>query len=447
MDCFIGLDIGTSAVKGALISEKGETLAVHSEEFNYYFENDAKLMCPDEFVDTCRKVINTLADNTQGHRIRSICPCCASGNLILLDEKNSPITPIIGWQTKISDELSEFYTDKEAAEIYPACGWPAIPSFPIAYIPAIKKHAPHIFERAKMFCMSAEYLNFVFTNNWGISHSMGTPFYLLDQANGTYNKKLLEKLSISEAKLPAIYDKGTVLGTVLPSAGLAVPPDTKIVLGSFDHPSGATGSGVYDYGEMLLSCGTSWVEFFPVESREKAINTKFLVDRYMLDGAPYCVMTSLESVSIKIDNLREHYLGKISHKEFDDLALQAQKGCNGLEFDFTDSDFTKANGFEKCDIARAIIESAAKLLKRNLEKVKEKNLFADKITMIGGITNSELCVKIIAETLEQNINVVNGVSAGAVGAAMLAAIGVGTFKNERDAYANMHFDVKEIVCK
>ena len=77
------------------------------------------------------------------------------------------------------------------------------------------------------------------------------------------------------------------------------------------------GSGVFEEGEMLLSCGTSWVEFFPVKSRKFAISTKGLVDRFMLDGSPYCVMKSITSISEKIDALRLHYLGEISHKEYD----------------------------------------------------------------------------------------------------------------------------------
>ena len=448
MNSYIGLDIGTSAVKGALICEDGRVLAVCSEEFEYYNKLEGKLMQPQYFVDACRKVINHLAQSSGDSCVRTICPCCASGNLILLDENNQPLTPIIGWQSKVdTEDFKRYYTKEELDEIYSLCGWGAGASFPIAYLPWLKENKKELFEKTQMFCMSAEYLNFVFTGKWGISHSMGTPFYLMNQEKGCYNAKLLKKLGIDEKKLPPIYDKGTVLGTVLPNSGLNVPSHTKVVLGSFDHPSGATGAGVYNCGEMLLSCGTSWVEFFPVETREKAMNAGFLTDRYMLDGAPYCVMTSLESVSIKIDRIREHYFGKISHREFDEYAALAKKGCNGLEFDFTESDFLKGEGFEKCDIARAITEAAAKLLKKNLDEVKKKGLLADKITMIGGISNSDTCVKIIAQILEQDIHVVNGVSAGAVGAAMLAAIGAGTFKNERDAYSNMHFEVKTIKYK
>ena len=186
---------------------------------------------------------------------------------------------------------------------------------------------------------------------------------------------------------------------------------------------------------MLLSCGTSWVEFFPVASRDFAISTGGLVDRFMLDGAPYCVMKSITSVSEKIDALRLHYLGEISHREYDDLAVAAPFGSNGLRFRFTDEDFTVGASHSKSDIARAIIEGAAFILRENLSAVEGRGLRANRITMIGGISNSPVCVDIVSQILERPVRRANGQVAGAVGSAMLAGIGLGIYRNERDAFS------------
>jgi len=59
--------------------------------------------------------------------------------------------------------------------------------------------------------------------------------------------------------------------------------------------------------------------------------------------------------------------------------------------------------------------------------------------MVGGITNSEVCVKIISETMGKPIDVINGEFAGAVGASMLAAIGVSVFSDEVEAFRKMFF--------
>jgi len=438
MDYLIGLDIGTTAIKGIIMSTEGKVLKTVTGGYNYYIDGTAKLLNPAEFLDTCLAVVKKLTKEiNKDDKVLSICSCCASGNLILIDDKNRPITPIIGWQTTISEEdKNAFYTKEEQDAFYETVGWPISTMFPANYLAAIKLHRPDLIDNAGKIVMSAEYLNFALTGKWGISHSMGTPFFLMNQEKGIYNKPLLEKLGIAEEKLPPIFDKGTILGTVTPEIAqkLGLSVDTKIVLGSFDHPSGAMGSGVFEEGEMLLSCGTSWVEFFPVSSREFAISTKGLVDRFMLNGAPYCVIKSITSVSEKIDALRLHYLGEISHKEYDDLAKESKLGCNGLKFNFTDEDYTIGDKFSKSDIARAIIEGAALILKANLEELEKCGLRAEKVTMIGGISNSKICVDIVSEILEKPIKVTNGQAAGAIGAALLGGVGIGIYENEKKAY-------------
>lgn len=439
MNCLIGLDIGTTAIKGIIMTVEGKILKSFAGGYNYFNEETAKLLKPDEFLNTCFSVIKNLTEDLgEDDKVLSVCSCCASGNLILIDGENNPITPIIGWQTEVSEEdMNAFFTKEEQESFYKTVGWPFLCMFPASYLAAMKMHKPELIEKSSMVTMSAEYLNFALTGKWGISHSMGTPFYIMDQEKGTYNEWLIEKLGVSNENLPPIFDKGTVLGVVKPeiAENLGLSKDTKIVLGSFDHPSGAMGSGVFNEGEMLLSCGTSWVEFFPVPSREFAISTKGLVDRYMLNGAPYCVMKSITSISEKIDALRLHYLGVITHKEYDDLAINASLGCNGLKFNFTDDDFEIAKGYSKSEIARAIIEGAALILKNNLEELEKSGLKAEKITMIGGISNSKICVDIVSEVLERPIKIANGQAAGAVGAALLGGIGVGVYKNEIDAFS------------
>ena len=271
---------------------------------------------------------------------------------------------------------------------------------------------------------------------------MGTPFYLIDQEKKEYNKTLLQKLGISEDKLPSIHSKGYVLGNIKEEIAekLNLGKDTKVVLGTFDHPSGAVGAGVFERGDMLLSCGTSWVELFPVLNREEAIRTGSLTDRFLLSGIPYCIMRSLESVSEKIAKYRTHFFEEISFADFDAYAQKAQLGCNGLSFDLTCKDYEKADGFTKSDIARAIIESAANLLSAHISDVERFGIEVKRITIIGGITNSPICIRIIAETLGREVHTVNGVSAGAIGSAIVAAVGVGDFESEKTCFKAMNFE-------
>ena len=444
MNCLIGLDIGTSAVKGLLLSEDGQTLAKAGRAFEYIRDGRLFLLDPDRFLEVCFDVIRTLADAKRpGDSVTGICPSCASGNLLYLGKDFRPLTRIIGWQSAIDEaEFETYYTADEAKAVYETVGWPVLNGFPVTFLPYYAKHDRAVVEAAEMVCMSAEYLNYALTGRFAISPSMATPFYLCDQANGTYAPALLEKAGLREEQLPPICEKGTVLGRVTKEAAekTGLTEETAVILGSFDHPSCATGAGVYREGEVLLSCGTSWVEFFPIGSRERAIQTAYLIDRFMLNGPAYCVMSSIASIDIRLHEMIRETLGDVSYDELSELIAASKMGCGGLRYDFSHPDYSAATAYARCDRARAIYESAALLLRDNLAAAEQKGLGVSSLTMVGGITNSPVIMQVIADVLGRDIRVVNGVSAGAAGAAMLAGIGVGLFRDEKDAFARCGFE-------
>ena len=445
MKYLIGLDIGTSAVKGALLASDGRVIKVTDRKFTYIIDGSFRLLDPERFCDTCFDVIAELASSADG-KVAALCSCHASGNPLFLDKSGAPLTRIIGWQSVISwDDINAVYTKAEQEAFYRTVGWGFFNGMVAADLAYIKVHRPDVLEKTEFLCMSAEYLNHKITGKWGISVSMGTPSYLMDQEKGVYNTAVLEKFGLTPDMLPPIFEKGTVLGTVLPDMAdrLGLDADTAVVLGSFDHPSGALGAGVLQPGQLLLSCGTSWVELFPVESREHALSTGGLVDRFALHGPKWCVMSSLESISDKIDERRNHFFGSVAHKYFDGLAGEAKPGSGGLLIDFTYDDYKRAEGFDKRDIARAILEGAARLLKNNLKELEKCGLFADSITAIGGITNSKIATDIISTVLQREIKVVNGQSAGAVGSCLLGGMGTGLYKDEKEAFSVMEAHIKK----
>lgn len=439
MNYFIGCDIGTSAVKGALLTEDGKLVTTAAGKFHYTQDESLKLLDPTEFCEVMSDTIKTLAGKIgENDRIEAICSCCASGDPILLDQANNPVTPIISWQSSCTqEEMDALFTKEEQNEMYGIVGWPCDLAMPSGAFTWIKLHRPELFEKCSTVAMSCEYFNWKITGKWGLSHSMATPSFIVNQEKAEYEPKYLEKYGITGKFFPPIYDKGTILGTVTPDAAekLGVDADTVVILGTFDHPSGAMGAGVLEEGQMLISCGTSWVEFLPVKDRKFALSTGGLVDRFLLKGdAKYCVMESVESVADKINSLKAHYFPTLSFDEMDALIAKSKLGCNGLSFDYTDKDYEAGKGFAECDIARAIYEGAAKKLLENLAYLRSCGLKPDKITMVGGITNSKVIMEVISEVIGQKLTTVNGQSAGAVGSALLAGMGVGKFKDEKDAF-------------
>ncbi|MBE7024574.1 MAG: hypothetical protein E7408_00765 [Ruminococcaceae bacterium] len=441
MHYLIGLDIGTSSVKGVLLSETGKIKKTAHEAFVYTKTKDGGVeISAKDYLAACLAAIRSLANGADGE-IRGVCASAATGNTLLLDENGEPLTPILNWQdTRVTTEADAVFGEMDKDAFYRQIGWPFNgKTFPLAHLSFWKTHMPQIYKKAKYVCMSTEYLYKYLTGNFGISRSAGTPFFLMDQKSGKYIPSLLDKLEITEGMLPEIGKCGQIVGTVRKecAAECGLFAGTPLMLGSFDHPSAARGVGVLKEGQLLLSCGTSWVGFFPVSDREKAEKAGMLLDPFLSEtGGPWGAMTSVASVSANIKQYIDRYIDK-ADKAFatlSELAAKAAPGAGGLRLCPLDKpDDKKVQGFEKTDIARAIMEGTVALLKARLDFLKEKGISASEAIMVGGPSEDPMWRKIIEEMCGFPVRTVHGAHAGAVGAALMAGIGAGIFKDEEAA--------------
>lgn len=427
MKMMIGLDIGTSAVKGVLMNQQGHILKTINKKHNYYFENNIKLLNADEFADGCIEVIKELAKEVNGD-VEAVCASGASGNLMLQGNTNSPI---YGWQNSFDKEIVDKYIGNYSKEdIWEICGWPKQYGFPLGALAYISETDPESIKNADKICMSIEYLNYKLTGKWGITPSMGTPFFLIDQEKGEYVEEFLDIFGIKKTQLPDIMPNCSVLGTLTKEALeiTGLKETTKVVLGTFDHPAAARGAAVFDDSEVLISCGTSWVVFMPFKTRKEPIEKRMLTDPFMSPYGYWCGMKSLSSIAEKIENAKKKYFGEISYSEFDPLVAKA-----GSDYAIVDLDDLKEipDNTDKTLIARGIAVAAAKKLNELLEIA---GVTAKQMKVVGGITNSKEWLQVMEEITGKKVTVINGECAGAAGSAVMAGVGVKIFSSERDLF-------------
>lgn len=440
MEYLIGLDIGTSSVKGVLTDTRGQVKATARETFSWKRVGERGLeLDPEAYLKACTDALKKLSGVAEG-KILGICASSASGNLLLLDHNGEPLTGIIGWQDgRVTEEPTRVLKELDRDALYQATGWGFDGhSFPLAQLCYIKEHTPWLLENCGKVCMSTEYLNWRLTGQWGISHSTATPFYLADQRTGAYITPLLEQLGIPEEKLPPLMARGTKLGGIQKemAESVGLPEGTPVILGTFDHPSAARGAGVLEEGQLLLSCGTSWVAFLPVRSREHAISTGLLVDPFLAPDGCWAVMSSLSSLSERIRLYIHRYLdsSETAFQTLSELASRSDPGAGGLKINPLDD--PQDQRIESCSrehIARAIMEGTAALVKAKLQTLAEQGIRANSAVMVGGPSEDPLWRQILSQVCGIPIKVVHAAHAGAVGAAILAGIGAGLWRTEREA--------------
>jgi len=442
MSHLIGMDMGTSSVKAILMTEDGKVIKVARGAFDYTkLENGGVEISAEDYAKVCIDVIKELADAAGGD-VKAVCASSASGNLLVLDKENKPLTGIINWQDKrVGDEAKEVFSYLDTDEFYKQIGWPfGFKAFPLAQMAYIKKTEPEIIEKAGKVCMSTEYLYFLLTGKWGISTSAATPFFFIDQQKGEYISHLMETLGVTEDMFPPVMNAAQTLGGIKGemAASTGLKEGTPVVLGTFDHPSAARGVGVLKEGQVLLSCGTSWVGFFPIESREKIADAKMLIDPFLSpNGGCWAGMTSVASISERIWLYVSTFIddGKEAFSKLSSLAKKAEKGAGGLKINPKDEpDKEEILKFSKENIARAIMEGTVNLLKERLDMLKEKGISATEGIMVGGPSEDSYWIELIEDMTGIKLSVIHGQYAGAVGAATMAGIGAGLYENEEKAF-------------
>ena len=424
----VGLDLGTSSVKAVLFD--GEKVVKKSSapfEIKECRLNDgAKYFgfSADKYAETVFGVIGELAKAVNGN-VYGIAMASASGNTVVCDKNGNAILNAYSWTTPAfkneSEKVYGVIDGKAAAEV---SGWGYSCIFPLAHLAQIKVHQPEILKNCGKVCMTTEYLLYKMTGKWGIDRSTAVPFYLLEQKTGKWHKPYLDALGITDDKLPKVYESGDLLGDITKdfSAKYGVNKDCKVFLGSFDHPSGAIANGVVNEGELLLSCGTSWVLFFPFRDRKTLIENRLLCDTFLSkDKGLWGAMSSVAQVSKNIDKIIENNISKTDKiRLFNEYSERAEKGAGGLKINPVTDAEKDFSGYKKENIARALMEGAANLLKEKLDYLKTLGIEFNSVKMAGGPSQSKIWVEIIRYTINKPVEVTYGVDSGAVGAAMRA---------------------------
>ncbi len=460
----IGFDSGTSAIKAILVDTSGRVLSKSSRKVELIrpFEDRCEID-PARYVENIIEIITELAKDagTQKDTIRAICSCAASGNTVLLDGNRRPLGNTISWLDKrTSGREAELWPELDPEEIYRSTGWPWRGVFPLAHLAWLRDNKPQLWSKARYFAMNDTFVYHELCGNLATDPSKASTSFLYNQPTGSWNRDLLDILGITESSLPEIVPSGTVVGTLSPAVAkrTGLQEHAQIVTGSFDHPSAARSTGVLEQGELLISAGTSWVAFAPLESRETALSIGALADPFLTDAdpaGPWGAMLSLTAVAEKIDTLLAGLFGSSAdlYRMFDSAAENAPPGAGGMLINPWEQDpgeiLSIFSAHSTNEAARGLMEGCAFLMKNRIEKIAHAaGIPFTRIILVGGPTKSPIWPEILATILDRTISIPDsGQHAGALGAAILAGVGSGIFPDIREGYTRMkslHRDVEPV---
>lgn len=457
---FIGIDLGTSSVKVALVGEDRKIRGISYKKYGLKIgDNGLAEQDPEEWYNaTVSEMAEVVSDNTD-LQIKGIGLTGQWSGTVPVDKNGNTLYSAIIWMDtrgkKIIEELtggfpaiSGYRIDKLIKWLRKTGGAPAHSGKDsIAHILYIKNYMPDVYERTFKFLEPKDYIAFRLTGEFKASWDNIVLLWVTDNRNPNnifYDEGLLRLSRMDREKLPEIIKPTDKVGMLRNDLARDLNlKNVAVISGCGDMHSSLIGAGAVNDYETLLYLGTSsWITahvpfkktdiFHNIASIPSGIPGKYLVAAEQ-ENACNC----MEFVSDILNINGEKY------KVIDDLAKKSIPGANGLIFlpwIFGErapiEDPYVRGGFynlslsnKKEDMIRAVMEGVAmnsKWLLGVFEKfVSRKSEF---IIMSGGGALSDVRVQIFANVLGRNVKVVDRPrDAGVKGAALLAAVGLGIF--------------------
>lgn len=434
MDCFVGIDLGTSGVKVLLLSSEGKTLSTVTKEYPLYFpQNGWSEQNPEDWYNQTVNALKEILTDVDGERVRSFSFSGQMHGLVMLDENDNVIRPALLWndcrsqaQTDKLNEEKDFLLDNTANI--------AFAGFTLPKLLWVKENERENYSKISKIMLPKDYLAYKLSGNFrtDVSDASGTLYF--DVKNRDWSKEILRKYEINETWLPKVLESyecaGNLKEEIAESLGVK---DVKIIIGAGDNAAAAIGTGTVKDGDCNISLGTSGTIF--------TVSDKFSVDRdsaihsFCSAGGNYHQMACMLSAAVCCNWWTE----KILNDSYDSvLSKRDILGENEVMFlpylmgersPLNDTDvrgmfYGLSLDTDKDDISLAVLEGVAFALRHNVDIIRNMGINIEKSNICGGGTKNKLWLKIIANVLGIELNIPENQEGASLGAALLAAKGV-----------------------
>ncbi len=279
-----------------------------------------------------------------------------------------------------------------------------------------------------------------------VSDASGT--LLLDVKNRRWSRELLAAVEMSETLLPEVYESAEITGTISAecAAETGLIKGTKVVAGAGDNAAGAVGMGIVRVGTVSATIGTSGVVFAVTD--KPSVDIKRRIHTFCHAVPKHWHVTGVtQAAGLSLRWFRDNFSAGENYDSLVEEAAKISAGADGLLWtpylmgertphidpNARASLIGLTVSHTRAHVVRAILEGVAFSLRDSIEIFKELNIPIDKIRLGGGGARSSLWRQIQADVYGQTVELVEAEEGAAYGAALLAGVGVKSWKTIEEA--------------
>ena len=444
---YIGIDLGTSAVKLILMEADGKILNSVSKEYPLYFPHPGwSEQKPGDWMVAVYEGLQELTDGFDAGKVAGISFGGQMHGLVVLDENDHVIRPAILWNDGRTQKQTDYLNtvigkevlSEETANI-------AFAGFTAPKLLWMKENEPENFKRIRKIMLPKDYIAYILSGVHSTDYSDASGMLLLDVKNKKWSKKMLEICGIEESMLPKLYESYEVTGTLKPEIAekLRLTEQVKIIAGAGDNAAAAVGCGVVGDGGCNISLGTSGTVFitskdFSVDKNNALHSFAHADGNYHLMG---CMLSAascnkwwmeeiLKTEDFKAEQEEITRLGE-NHVFFLPYLMGERSPHNNPDARGTFIGLTMDSTRE--DMTQAVLEGVAFGLRDSVEVARSLGIPLNKTKICGGGAKSPLWRTIIANVMNMEVERITSEEGPGLGAAMLAAVGCGEYSSVEEA--------------
>ena len=448
---YIGVDLGTSAVKLLLMDSEGKIVNVVSREYPLYFPHPGwSEQKPEDWYEQTVEGIRELVRDVDKSQVAGISFGGQMHGLVILDEEDRVIRPAILWNDGRTVQETEYLNGvigKEKLSEYTANI--AFAGFTAPKLLWVKNQEPENFARIAKIMLPKDYIAYKLTGVHCTDVSDASGMLLFYVKNRRWSKEMCDICGIRQEQLAKCYESFETVGTLLPQAAqeLGLSVSVKVAAGAGDNAAAAVGTGTVGDNMCNISLGTSGTIF--ISSRNFGVDRNNALHSFAhADGSYHLMGCMLSAASCNkwwmdeiigtkdyggeqeaIEKLGEnhvYYLPYLMGERSPHNDPNARAVFLGMTMDTT-----------RADMTQAVLEGVAFALRDSLEVARSLGIRLERTKICGGGAKSPLWKKIIANVLNLKVDVIESEEGPAMGGAMLAAVACGEYKSVEEIAAKV----------
>jgi xylulokinase len=450
-------DTGTGGDKAVLTDLEGRVVASAYRPYEVYYPRPGWAeQDPDELWEAVAATTRQVLDESRVRpdEVIGVGISAQMFNLLPVDEDCRPVTRMLSWldvrSVRQADRVLEPATRSlifdhtanvpTAKDVIPKILW-------------LKEERPDLWERTRWLLDCKEYIVFKLTGQVAIDWHGASVFFLFDPHEKTWDAEVCERLGIPVEKLPPAYPSTHVIGEVSPEAArlTGLLPGTPVVLCAGDVAVAQSGSGANREGKAHLCIGTAtWVGVSSATLRNDPERPFWALNH--IDPAKWVIAGEMETGGGSLQWYRDLFAGdevRVAEKRgvgtyqvLDELAEQVPAGSDGLVFTpwlsgerapvldhYARGGFLGLSlGHNRGHLARSVMEGVAYHVRWIIQAMEDVGFAIGDLQAIGGGSVGAVWPQIFADVTGRRLNVVeHPLEAGAMGAALAVAVGLGVY--------------------